>query len=110
MAQERNGTSIFASTPNLTPFQSLPNEVSLTERNPPQAVDAEISMKMRFDEPDENDPNLLNRVLWDYAFAAGDLPRSDRFAWTPPPPQKWYDPDDGTAGDEEDLGDDDASD
>lgn len=80
--------SIFSSTPNLTPYNSLPNEVSLTARNPPQAVDAEISMKMRFDEPDENDPNLLNRVLWDYAFASGDLPQSARFAWTPPPPGK----------------------
>jgi hypothetical protein len=89
--------SIFRSTPNLTPFDSRPNEVSLTERNPPHAIDAAMSMQMRFDVPDENDPALLNRVLWDYAFASGDLPRSARWAWTPPPQKKnkWYDPDDG---------------
>jgi hypothetical protein len=102
--------SIFTSAPNLAPFESRPNEVSLTERNPPRAIDSAISMRMRFDVPDENDPALLNRVLWDYAFASGDLPRSARFAWTPPPPQKWYDPDDGTGGDEEDIDDEDADD
>jgi DNA-binding beta-propeller fold protein YncE len=101
---------IFTSTPNLAPFTSLPNEVSLTDRNPPHAIDAGLSLRMRFDVPDENDPALLNRVLWDYAFAAGDLPRSARFAWTPPPPQKWYDPDDGTGGDEEDIDDEDSDD
>jgi hypothetical protein len=101
---------IFSSQANLAPYESRPNEVSLTERNPPHAIDASISMRMRFDVPDENDPALLNRVLWDYAFGAGDLPRSARFAWTPPPPQKWYDPDDGTSGDEEDLDDEDSDD
>jgi DNA-binding beta-propeller fold protein YncE len=103
-------SSIFTSTPNLAPFESRPNEVSLTERNPPHAIDASISMRMHFDVPDENDPALLNRVLWDYAFAAGDLPRSARWAWTPEPSQKWYDPDDGTSGDEEDVDDADADD
>jgi YVTN family beta-propeller protein len=88
--------SIFGSTPNPAPYTSRPNEVSLTERNPPHAIDAAISAKMRFDQPDENDPNALNRVLWDYAFAAGDLPRSARSAWIPPP-QKRSDPHDEDA-------------
>jgi DNA-binding beta-propeller fold protein YncE len=100
--------SIFTSTPDLVAYDSRPNEVSLTERNPPQAIDATLSESMRFDVPDENDPNLLNRVLWDYALAAGDLPRSSRWAWNPPPSQKWFDADDGTSGDEDDPGDEDA--
>jgi YVTN family beta-propeller protein len=107
-ASGRVMASIFASRPNLVAYESRPNEVSLTERNPPHAIDAALSETMRFDVPDENDPNLLNRVLWDYALANGNLPRSARWAWNPPPSQKWFDPDDGTGGDEEDPDDEDA--
>jgi hypothetical protein len=103
-------SSFFTDVPDTTPYTLQPPQVSLTERNPPNAVDVNLSLDMHFDRPDENDPALLNRVLWDYALATGNLPRSARWAWTPPPPQKWYDPDDGTGGDEEDLDDEDADD
>ncbi len=103
-------SSIFAPKPDLTPYQVHQPEVSLTDRNPPIGIEASVSAHLRFDRPDENDPALLNRVLWEYALASGDLPRSSRWAWTPPPSRGWSDPDDGTTGDEDDPDDQDADD
>jgi DNA-binding beta-propeller fold protein YncE len=101
-------SGLFSTTPNMTPYSVINPHVSITETNPPHAVDATISAGMRFDRPDQNDPALLNRVLWDYALAAGNLPRSSRWAWTPPA-SKWVHADDGTSGDGEDSADEDAA-
>jgi DNA-binding beta-propeller fold protein YncE len=76
-------STFFSDTPDLTPYSMQQPQVSLAERNPPNAVDASVSLQMRFDRPDENDPALLARVLWDYALAAGNLPQSSRLAWLP---------------------------
>ncbi len=76
-------STFFNDTYDLTPYSLQQPNVSLTDRNPPNAVDANVSLQMRFDRPDENDPALLARVLWDYALAAGNLPRSSRGAWSP---------------------------
>jgi YVTN family beta-propeller protein len=63
--------SLFTSTPDLTPYASIPNNVPLDEMNPPisqlgglQRELAIASTKMDFSEPDAAPADLLNRVIW----------------------------------------------
>jgi YVTN family beta-propeller protein len=69
-------STFFSDTYDLAAYSMQQPQVSLAERNPPNAVDANVSLQMRFERPDENEPGLLAGVLWDYALAAGNLPRS----------------------------------
>jgi hypothetical protein len=69
-------TAMFSRTPDLTPFSAAQPLVSVTDRNPPSAIDAQVSATLRFDEPDENDPAVLNKILWDYAIATGAIART----------------------------------
>jgi hypothetical protein len=61
----------FTTKPDLTPFTSLPNRISLEERNPPKTAlrgealqMAELSLKLPLDRPDCADEDSLNRILW----------------------------------------------
>jgi hypothetical protein len=63
--------SVFTSTPDLTPYSALNNNIPLNEMNPPIAAlrglqrDLAIaSTKMDFSEPDAAPADLLNRVIW----------------------------------------------
>jgi len=63
--------SIFTTTPDLTPYTALTNQVPLDEMNPPiarlkglQRELAIASTKMDFSEPDAAPADLLNRVIW----------------------------------------------
>lgn len=63
--------TVFAATPDVTPYRALPNQVPLDELNPPLAAlrgqalrDAVASMKMNFSEPDAAPEDVLNRVVW----------------------------------------------
>ncbi len=62
---------VFASQPDLTPYQAEPNRIPLDEMNPPlkglhgpEKEAAEASLRMDFTEPDEAPADLLDRVIW----------------------------------------------
>jgi hypothetical protein len=65
-------TDCFMETPDLTPFESVPNQVPLDLLNPdPKKVadaalrdDAIASAKLPLDEPDRCEEDVLNRILW----------------------------------------------
>ncbi len=61
----------FQSTPDLTAYTALPNNIALDEMNPPLielkglALHwAKESLKLPLDEPDEADEDTLNRIIW----------------------------------------------
>jgi hypothetical protein len=62
----------FVETPDLTPFDSVPNQVPLEQLNPdPKKIgnailrhDAIVSATLPLDEPDKCDEDTLNRILW----------------------------------------------
>lgn len=63
--------SLFSQTPDLTPYNALPNQIQLNEMNPPltalhgfQKRLAIASSKMNFSEPDAAPEDLLNRIIW----------------------------------------------
>lgn len=76
----------FADTPDLTPFDAVPNQVPLDQMNPdPQAIAdpqrrhyAEASASLPLDEPDRCPEDLLNRILWNAQ--KGNAPYPARFA------------------------------
>jgi YVTN family beta-propeller protein len=64
--------SCFANQPNLSPFQSVKNNIPLDQmnpqvseiKNPQQRHWAEVSMTLPLDDIDEADEDTLNRILW----------------------------------------------
>jgi hypothetical protein len=62
----------FTHTPDLTPFNAVPNRVPLDQMNPPpQAIrdpllrhHAELSARLPLDRIDQCDEDQLNRILW----------------------------------------------
>ncbi len=74
----------FTETPDLTPYQAVPNQIPLDEMNPPlSALEgkalhfAKKSLEPQFDGIDTGDDDLFNRILW-YA-AMGKTPYPFRF-------------------------------
>ncbi len=61
----------FSATPDLTPFQSVPNQIPLNEMNKSLADlkgtalhYAKKSMESQFDHIDSGDDDLFNRIIW----------------------------------------------
>jgi YVTN family beta-propeller protein len=61
----------FTNAPDLSPYTALPNQVPLDETRKPLAqlhgkelYWAKQLAAMRFDQPDLNDDNVLNRIIW----------------------------------------------
>jgi YVTN family beta-propeller protein len=61
----------FSSTPDLTPYQAVPNQVPLNEMNKPLAAlkgtelhYAKKSLEPQFDHIDQGDDDLFNRIIW----------------------------------------------
>lgn len=62
---------VFATKPDLTPYQAERNRIPLDEMNPPlkglqgeEKEAAAASMRMDFSEPDEAPADVLDRVIW----------------------------------------------
>lgn len=55
-------TDCFTDTPDLTPYDAVPNRIPLDEPSPPGKRAA-----LRIDKPDVADENLFNRTLWSLA-------------------------------------------
>jgi len=76
----------FTNTPDLSPYVALPNQVPLDEMPKPVAqlhgkelYWAKKLAAMRFDQPDLNDDNVLNRILW-HSVKGVDAPYPAAFA------------------------------
>jgi DNA-binding beta-propeller fold protein YncE len=54
----------FQETPDLKPFESLPPNIDLNERNKALAWGSSASKKMDFSKEDAADDNLLNEIIW----------------------------------------------
>jgi hypothetical protein len=76
----------FAATPDLTPYQSVPNRIPLDRLNPP--LDklkgaarewAKRSLAQDFSQVDRADEDTLNRILW-HAVRGYDAPYPERYA------------------------------
>jgi hypothetical protein len=56
---------IFAATPDLTPFDAITPQQSLSERNPPRGPGARESAHLDFRFEDLVDDNTFNHILWE---------------------------------------------
>jgi YVTN family beta-propeller protein len=76
----------FTNAPDLSPYTALPNQIPLDEMQRPVAqlhgkelYWAKQLAAMRFTEPDLNDDNLLNRIIW-HSVKGPDAPYPVAFA------------------------------
>ncbi len=77
----------FQSNPDLQPYQALPANVDLTEKNQRSAWGGEI--KMNFAREDAIDDLLLNEVIWrSVRGAENPMPAPVRAAFVFPQPRK----------------------
>ncbi len=60
----RSLTDVFASTPDLTPFDAITPKQDLNEKNPPNTTAARMSDGLDLSAPDRVDDNVYNRILW----------------------------------------------
>jgi YVTN family beta-propeller protein len=69
-------SDVFASTPDLTPYDPIVPAVSMRELNPPGTAAAKTSASLDWSSPDAADETTVNRILW--AAAKGDVPYPER--------------------------------
>jgi DNA-binding beta-propeller fold protein YncE len=60
----RSLTDIFASSPDLTPYDPMTPQQDLNEKNPQNTAAAHLSEGLDFSRPDRVDDRLYNRILW----------------------------------------------
>jgi len=60
----RSLADIFASTPDLTPYDPIVPTQDLNEKNPEKTAAARMSEWLDLSEPDRVDDQLYNRILW----------------------------------------------
>lgn len=60
----RSLADIFASTPNLAPFDAITPMQDLNEKNPQNTPAARLSERLDLSAPDRVDDQLYNRILW----------------------------------------------
>ena len=54
----------FAPEPNLTPYNAVPAQVDLNEKNTTKSYGSRASMKMDFDDEDRAPMHQLNEIIW----------------------------------------------
>ena len=74
----------FAATPDLRPYEALPAQVDLGERNPAGTKGAEESALLDFSRPDAVDDERLNRILWEAVKVGQAYPGPRRLPGGPP--------------------------
>jgi hypothetical protein len=68
----RSLADIFASTPDLTPYDPVVPTQDLNEKNPEKTAAARMSEGLDFSAPDRVNDQLYNRILW--MMLKGDAP------------------------------------
>ncbi len=69
----RSLADIFATTPDLTPYDPIVPTQDLNEKNPQNTAAARMSESLDLSAPDRADDRLYNRVLW--MMLKGDVPQ-----------------------------------
>jgi DNA-binding beta-propeller fold protein YncE len=77
----RSLADIFASTPDLTPFEAITPKQNLNDKNPPNTAAARVSEDLDFSSVDRVDDRLYNRILW--TMLKGDAPQPRVHNWAP---------------------------
>jgi len=77
----RSLADIFASTPDLTPFEAITPKQNLTEKNPPNTAAARLSEDLDLSSVDRADDQMYNRILW--TMLKGDRPQPRVHNWAP---------------------------
>src|SRR5215831_21342051 len=77
----RSLADIFASTPDLTPFDAITPKQDLTEKNPPNTAAARMSEGLDLSSVDRADDQMYNRILW--TMLKGDAPQPRVRNWAP---------------------------
>jgi YVTN family beta-propeller protein len=84
-------TTLFAGTPDLTPYTAMPNQIPLDTLNGQAGSltgqardDARVSDTLDFTVPDATAPTILNSIIW--RATMGDRPYP-HFAWEKPGPR-----------------------
>jgi hypothetical protein len=68
----RSLAEVFASTPDLTPFDAITPKQDLNEKNPQNTAAAHMSEGLDLSAPDRVDDSVYNRILW--RMLNGDAP------------------------------------
>jgi DNA-binding beta-propeller fold protein YncE len=69
----RSLSDIFASTPDLTPYDPITPTQDLNEKNPEKTAAARLSESLDLSAPDRAEDQLYNRILW--MMLKGDTPQ-----------------------------------
>jgi DNA-binding beta-propeller fold protein YncE len=77
----RSLADIFASTPDLTPFDAITPKQDLNEKNPRNTAAARLSEGLDLSAPDRVDDRVYNRILW--VMLKGDEPQPAVRKWAP---------------------------
>jgi DNA-binding beta-propeller fold protein YncE len=77
----RSLADIFASTPDLTPFDAITPKQDLNEKNPQNTAAARMSEGLDLSAPDRVDDAVYNRILW--MMLKGEAPYPAARAWAP---------------------------
>ena len=77
----RSLADVFASTPDLSPFDAITPKQDLHEKNPPNTAAARMSEGLDLSAPDRVDDRVYNRILW--LMLKGDAPLPAAHNWAP---------------------------
>ena len=77
----RSLADIFASTPDLTPFDPITPKQDLNEKNPQKTAAARMSERLDLSAPDRVDDQVYNHILW--LMLKGDAPQPVVRNWAP---------------------------
>ena len=77
----RSLADIFASTPDLTPFDAITPKQNLSEKNPQNTAAARMSEELDLSSVDRVDDQVYNRILW--TMLKDDAPQPQIRNWAP---------------------------
>ncbi|MGA9389151.1 MAG: hypothetical protein WBV69_01770, partial [Candidatus Sulfotelmatobacter sp.] len=77
----RSLADVFASTPDLTPFDEITPKQDLNEKNLPNTAAARMSEGLDLSAPDRVDDRVYNHILW--LMMKGDAPYPATRNWAP---------------------------
>ena len=77
----RSLAEVFASTPDLTPFDAITPKQDLNEKNPSNTAAARMSEGLDLSAPDRVDDEVYNHILW--LMLKGETPYPAAHNWAP---------------------------
>jgi DNA-binding beta-propeller fold protein YncE len=77
----RSLADVFASSPDLTPYDAITPKQDLDQKNPPNTAAARLSEGLDLSAPDRADDQSYNRILW--LMLKGEAPQPAVHNWAP---------------------------